>query len=111
MTLDSITSVVPARTSLKIKKKQFKEIPQKCLDEWGSFPKHLSEASVSVCPGGSSRQVSAVREASSLSLTRPFFPSVLSHESHGHNRVSLMAAAPAGLKFSLCYVLLLMLPY
>lgn len=75
------------------------------------FPEHLSEVLVSVCPGGSCKQVSAVKEASSLNLTRLFFPSVLSHGSHRHNKVSLMAVIPAGLKFGLCYMLLLVLPY
>lgn len=75
------------------------------------FTNHLLEALVSVCPEGSCRQVSAVREASSLSLTCLFFPSVLSHGSHGHNKVSLMAVVPAGLKFGLCYMLLLVLTY
>lgn len=87
----------------KVKKKQIKEIPQNCHDEWSSFPKHLLEALVSVCLEGSCRQVNAVTEASSLSLTCLFFPSVPSNGSHGHNKVSLMAVALAGLKFCCCW--------
>lgn len=75
------------------------------------FPEHLSGVLVSVCPGGSCKQVSTVKEASSLILTRLFFPSDLSHGSHRHNKVTLMAVTLAALKFGLCYMLLLVLPY
>lgn len=85
---------------------QFKEIPQKRHDEWGSFPEHLSEVPVSVCPPGgrwgSCKQVSAVKGASSASLTRLLSHTVPSHGSHHHNKVSLKAVAPSGLKFGLC---------
>lgn len=55
---------------------RFKEIPQKCHDEWGSFPEHLSEVPVSVCPGGAVGLLQTGQRSQRSFLPEPHTPTL-----------------------------------
>lgn len=95
-------------------KKQFewswKRFHKSDPDEWGSFPSHLLEVLVSVCPEGrgSGVPIQAGQRSQRRFLS---FHSLLSRGSHRHNKVSLMGNSPTRLRFSLGFVPLLVFPY